>query len=280
MAPVEEYIASDDYEDFIFFGFLCDDVRSFIRMALSVEDPDEFLTYDITDIVASGYVETGKPYSEIAAQALLRRYPNDAPVIVLAEGSSDIDILRKSLLVLFPSLAQNFKFFDFHETAARGGASSLVDVVKAFAASGVANRVMAVLDNDTAAHDARRALKDVVLPDTIRVLHFPEREWLRQYPTLGPSGPVSLDVNGRAGGIELYLGRDVLTRDGVLFPVLWAGYSSAMSAYQGEVQSKKEVLTRWHAKADRCLADSTQVVPEDWEDLRALWEAIFKSLHG
>lgn len=50
---------------------------------------------------------------------------------------------------------------------------------------------------------------------------------LRAYPTLGPqlSDPVIMDVNGKAGALEMYLGRELLTVDGQLVPVQWMGYN-------------------------------------------------------
>jgi hypothetical protein len=168
-----------------------------------------------------------------------------------------------------------YTFFDFHGTRAAGGASQLIGVIKAFAAAGVANRIVAILDNDTAAHEAKRALRDVRLPGHMVVLHYPPRDWLVAYPTVGPSGEADLDINGRAANLEMYLGRDVLTSGGLLERVQWAGYSPAMQAYQGELVNKGEVITRWHAKADQALADPRSLVVENWEDLRVIWQHIF-----
>jgi len=141
-------------------------------------------------------------------------------------------------------------------------------------AAGVANRVIAVFDNDTAANDARRALRGVELPRNFALIHYPDRAWLREYPTLGPSGEIVLDVNGTAASVEMYLGRDVLEVDGSLCRVQWAGYSQAMNAYQGELLDKIRAVERWHGKADRCLDDPALLARTDWDDLRAIWECI------
>jgi len=55
--------------------------------------------------------------------------------------------------------------------------------------------VIALFDNDTAAHAAVRGLKGTKLPGTIRVVFLPELELARHYPTLGPQGLMSSDVN-------------------------------------------------------------------------------------
>ena len=56
-----------------------------------------------------------------------------------------------------------------------------------------------------------RALKGVKLPDHYSVLHYPDIEIARSYPTLGPTGLSEMNVNGLAGSIEMYLGADVLS---------------------------------------------------------------------
>lgn len=277
LGATELYILDDQHDEWHHFGFLCRDIRCFIRMALSVGSAEMLLHQDVAALVSAGWVLEEDRIRDDAVRLLIERYPQNAPVIVLTEGSSDAEILSKSLAVLFPHLVGYYTFFDFYGSRSNGGATQLISVVKAFAAAGIANRVVAVLDNDTAAHESRRALRDVQLPENIAIVHYPERDWLRQYPTLGPSGDVSLDVNGKAASIELYLGRDVLLMDGSLLPIQWAGYSQAMRAYQGEVTDKLGVVERWRAKAGHCIADRSSIVPTDWADLVAVWDRIMSA---
>lgn len=268
------YILEEQYYGRHFFGFFCQDIRMFLRMAISLAPPELILRQDVSDLLASGYVKEQDPIRDDAVQLLVERYPENAPRIVLTEGSSDADILHKSLAVLFPHLVGYYTFFDFHGSKAAGGATELIKVVKAFSAAGVANRVIAVLDNDTAAHEARRVLKEVKLSDNVVVIHYPDRAWFREYPTQGPTGNVSSDVNGKAASIELYLGRDMLAIDGHLRPIQLAGYSQSMRAFQGELLDKSGVIKKWKVKAGLALADRSSIVAEDWDDLRAVWEQI------
>ena len=270
-----QYILDEQQDEWFHFGFFCHDVRFFLRMALSLMPAEAEVVQDISGLVSGGWYTPTQPVCDEAIHALVERYPENAPRIILTEGSSDADILSKALSVLFPHMSGYFTFFDFHGSKAGGGASQLVSVVKAFAAAGIANRVIAVLDNDTAGREALRALKDVVLPENIAIIHYPMREWMKRYPTLGPSGNVLLDVNGTAASIELYLGRDVLNQDNQLCPVQWAGYSQSLKSYQGELLDKIGIVERWRGKASRCLADASQVIDADWADIRAIWLSIF-----
>ncbi len=275
--PVQKYLLDRQHDDWPLFGYFCTDVRCFIRAALSVAQPEAVVAQPIGGLIESGWLDETTPICDESVASLLEKYPENAPRIILTEGSSDVDILKTSLQVLFPHMVGYYTFFDFHGARAAGGASQAIAVVKAFAASGVGNRVIALLDNDTAGREAQRGLRDVKLPKNLAVLHYPEREWLCSYPTLGPSGEEWLDVNGTAASIELYLGADVLRQDGRLCPVQWAGYSSTLKAYQGEVLSKDRIRQAWSEKAEHCIADPALIVPGDWADLKAIWQAIFEA---
>jgi hypothetical protein len=86
----------------------------------------------------------------------------------------------------------------------------------------------------------------VPLPSNIRVLTLPDLELARNYPTLGPTGLVSADINGRACGLELYCGTSaLLSDDGGLRPVQWTGYDRAMKRYQGEPLDKEVIKERY-----------------------------------
>jgi hypothetical protein len=271
----QQYLLDDQHDDWPLFGFFCTDLRCFIRAALSVANPEAIVAQPIEGLIESGWLDEATPICDECIALLVEKYPENAPRIILTEGSSDVEILKTSLQVLFPHMVGYYTFFDFHGARAAGGASQLIAVVKAFAASGVGNRVIALLDNDTAGREAQRGLKDVKLPKNLAVLHYPERDWLLSYPTLGPSGEEWLNVNGTAASIELYLGADALRLEGRLCPVQWAGYSSTMKAYQGEVLSKDRIRQAWSEKAARCLAEPALVIPADWADLKAIWQAIF-----
>jgi hypothetical protein len=204
-----------------------------------------------------------------------------APIIVLTEGRSDIQVLQPALDLLYPHLTELIRFMDYAERP-EGGAGALVRTVRAFAAAGVANRVVALFDNDTAATDALRNLDVKELPTDIRVLRYPRLELAADYPTLGPptadapTGRVArADVNGLAGSIELYLGRDVLTGpDGALRPVQWRTYVTANRQYQGEIVDKAAVHETYRVKVEAARMDSRRIALQDWSGVRAILDLV------
>lgn len=224
---IVNYILAEN-NDYL-FGFFCSDIRLLLRLACDLVPAESQVTQDITELVNAGYYAEDERVCDIVTQALVADYPENALRIVLTEGSTDATILREALALLYPHLDAYYSFLDFESSRSPGGAGYLVSVVKAFAGAGITNRVIALFDNDTAAREAIRALGAITLPSNIVVRHYPELCMLRDYPTLGPGGVASLNVNGLAGSIELYLGSDVLRdNQGALIPVQWKGYSEAL----------------------------------------------------
>lgn len=254
------------------------DVRLVIRLACEVAPENTYVIQDITEIVQAGYYGEDEAVCEKETRALTSGYPEDSPIIILTEGSTDASILKEALALLYPHLSDYYSFFDFHSSNAKGGTGPLVSLVKSFAAAGITNRVIALLDNDTAAREAKGELDKISLPPNIAVVHYPDLELLRSYPTLGPGGLVPLDINGLAASIELYFGEDVLSLEqDTLTPIQWKGYNSTLNQYQGTVLQKKRLNAAFQKKLKRCKADPQVLQDTDWSGLSAILQEIFQA---
>jgi hypothetical protein len=169
---------------------------------------------------------------------------------------------------------------DFEGVRVPGGAGNLANTVKAFAGAGIVNKIIAVFDNDTAAEEAIRPLTDLRRPANIRLLRLPATEFLREYPSIGPTGTSNTDVNGVAASIELYLGKDVLAdENGSLAPVQWTGYNSVLRKYQGEVLYKNAIHERFRHRLEACARNPRLLRETDWSGIRAILSAIFVAFH-
>jgi len=271
---VTKYILShsDDY----LFGFPCSDIRMLLRMVCEVVPANTRVVQDITSLVEAGYYEDEEPVCENATRALLEGHLENSSRIILTEGSTDTLILKEAIDLIYPHLSGYYAFLDFDTSRTPGGAGYLVSVVKAFAAAGITNRIIALFDNDTAAHEARRALANVSLPPNITLRAYPELGLLRSYPTLGPGGQTPLDVNGLAASIELYLGEDVLIEeDGTFTPVQWKGFNASLKQYQGEVMEKGKLQARFQKKVERCRDNPELLKSTDWSGLSAILKEVF-----
>lgn len=267
----------DDHDNYL-LGFLGGDPRLLLRIACELVRPDTFVVQDITDLVNGGYYGNDEAVCENVTRELTAGHPENSPQIILTEGATDGMILKEALSLLYPHLAGYYSFLDFDSTRSPGGAGYLVSVIKAFAGAGITNRIIALFDNDTAAHEATRALASVALPPNITLRHYPELDLLRKYPTLGPNGLAPLNVNGLAASIELYLGEDLLLNGGrELTPVQWKGYSQTLGQYQGEVLKKNTLHEAFQRRVAACRADPGLLKATDWSGLSAILQMIFRA---
>jgi hypothetical protein len=254
-------------------------VLMFLRLALDlVEDKSQEVQYRFNHtFVRQQRIDRTTRLSNRVREERRKALMHDAPLVVLTEGSSDSSILTTAVKVTHPHLADFLRFMDF-SLGSEGSAASLAKLVRSFAGAGIANRVVAIADNDTAAYDALARLKKERLPEGYRIVHYPPLPLLASYPTLGPqsSKPILMDVNGKAGSLEMYLGRDVLTVEGQLISVQWTGYVESQHAYQGAIakQQKIRVHKDFLEKA-RLAHRNPQVLPrQDWDGVTRIIDTI------
>ena len=262
----------DENEDH-YWGFPCRELRCFFRALLEIVPDTAYVTQDLTDLVSGGYFEENDDLVELALQDLKGDYAVNSRIILLTEGSTDAEALRLSLELLYPHLVDYYAFMDI-ATRAPGGAGSLVHVVKSFAGAGIENRTIALFDNDAAGHSSVAMLRNIALPSNLVVMTYPDIELARNYPTVGPGGLASQDINGSAASIELYFGSDVLVIDGNLTPVHWKAYDERARRYQGVVQCKNILRQRFIEKFQAAKA-SGQTTLGDWNEMHELLQVIF-----
>jgi hypothetical protein len=255
------------------------DPRWLLRAVLEAFDPAEVVLLDLTDLELGGYLQAYDFDPQIAATVMFSSaLLNGTPAVVITEGTTDAEFLQAAIEIRRPHLVNFVRFYDFGLVP--GGAGVALSTVKSLAAAGVNNRVIVLLDNDTAAREALRALRNVQLPSHFVVDHYPPIDLASHYPSVGPTGPHTGDVNGLAGSIELYLGADVLTdpATGALRPVVWGTRIPALSAYQGEVADKGAVQNAFRAKVSAARQDPSLVGTQDWSGLDAILDKLMARL--
>lgn len=249
------------------------DIRFIIRAVVEMHEEDVPVIWNLADVVGRGFVPPDPRLCEIEMERNRGAHVAVFPVIVLTEGSTDANFLSAALALIYPHLVDFLKFMDFG-VGAEGGASALARTLKSFAASGVANRVIAIFDNDTAAADVLTTMS-TKFPDTFSVVRYPEIDLGRSYPTIGPTGRGVSDVNGKAGALELYFGEDVLKDPaGELTPVQWTGYVKRQNAYQGELLDKGRLQKAFRRKLDSAKDRGSIQPEEDWSGITAILDRI------
>lgn len=253
------------------------DARYQLRAVLEALQREEEITLDLDDLLEGGWLETSVDPREHANALVAYTSQGGLPPIVLTEGRFDVEVLTTALRLRRPHLVGYITFPDFNQKN-EGGAAALRQTVRAFASAGIPNRVVALFDNDTAARDVLRSFSTGTLPANLLITRLPDLELARDYPTVGPQGEHSMDVNALATAIEMYLGADVLADDGEMRPVVWGGYAKRLAAYQGEVSDKDGIQERWRRKVARATASPELMVDQDWDALDQVLDHILDLL--
>lgn len=240
------------------------------RAILDAFPDDEDVILDYTALYDSGWCDEMPELKEF-----------DVPkTIVLTEGKFDAEIISEAILLLYPHMSKFYSFINFDDFKVQGSSSFLTHYFKMFAASGIQNRVIALYDNDSAGLSELIDVEKIDVPDNFKAIHLPDIKIANNYPTIGPSGKESLNINGKACSIELFLGRDMLIIDGELSPIHWKGFNDKTKTYQGEVKDKSAIQKRFIEKIKhyKCGYD----VQEDdinWLEMRELLKVIFNAFN-
>jgi hypothetical protein len=236
------------------YGFSLD---SHLHSILSVLPDNDFVEYDLTDVINGGWVDEDQA-----------KYVDYEKIIILTEGKSDVEFISKSIEKLYPHLKDYYHFIDFDEYKVESSASALVKLITSFAAANVKHPIIALFDNDTAGLKEMKKLTSKAVPPNIKILKYPDITIAKKYPTVGPTGKKKMNVNGLACSIEMYFGVDVLTRNNELIPIQWKGFEEKEKKYQGEISDKNYVQETFRKKLRK-----TEVT--DIEELNKLLYGIF-----
>lgn len=262
-------------ESWLFFD--CSDRRFNYRLLLQACPEIKVVTLDISDLIMSEYLEDDVQLcAEARAPDAIER-PILEPVIIMGEGKTDIRVLQASLEALYPSVREMFSFFDHDTLSVDGGASFLLKFIKALSAARMPLRVIAIFDNDAAGRQEYERAERLAFSSNVTVMCLPDLDLARSYPTIGPQGEHDVDINGRAVGIELFMGQDNLKNaSGSFLPIRWTHYYSGTETYHGEVSEKASV----HEAFFKDIKSKTR--PEEarttYGELNQLWQVIFAAL--
>ncbi|MEN6578250.1 MAG: HEPN/Toprim-associated domain-containing protein, partial [Phycisphaerales bacterium] len=255
--PLEE-LAPTDWLSKRSLGLTLENLDPYVTLRILAEEPRnrrKSVIWRHADVLEGGWIEEADVTHSLSAED---RY------LIVTEGSSDSAILRKSLDLLFPDVADFFDFIDMSEHYPFTGTGSLVNFCMGLARIGIQNKVLVVFDNDTAGREAMDRLKDVPLPEHMKLTTLPSMDRLRRFRTLGPTGSMCEDVNGTAASIELYLD---LRYGGPKKPaVRWTSYSDRVGAYQGALVRKEEYA--------RAFLKGASAKGYSLKGLRAIWTAL------
>lgn len=251
-----------------FWGLDCELVNKWniFRVLLSSFPNEEIITLDYTYLFEAGWC------GEYPTEEEYGTYKT----IILTEGKFDAEVLSESIEALYPHMSKFYSFINFDDYKVQGSTNFLTHYLKAFIASGIQNRVIALYDNDSAGLAELENLNGIRVPENFRIMHLPDIAIADAYPTLGPNGMERLNINGKACSIELYLGRDCLEEQEGFIPVQWRGFIEKVQAYQGEVLKKQSIQEKFRDKIQR-VKDGESFEPDVWKELNVLLISLFNA---
>lgn len=247
------------------FYYLDEDIGTpwdVFRIILEAFESDEKIILDYTNLFDGGWCDEVPEEKEYAV----------AKTVILTEGSTDAYVISEAMKLLYPHMVKFYSFIDFSTYVVQGSTNYLTHYLKAFIAAGIENRIIALYDNDSAGLNEIKYLDSIPVPSNVRIMHLPDLEMCSHYPTIGPEGSSVDNINGRACSIEMFLGKDILKKNGEYEPIRWKSYVDKVDAYQGEIISKSVVLKQFEAKVKR---SQKQIVLEEWEECDLLLRQIF-----
>lgn len=280
--PTESYTDETDRrmrdlsDDWLFYSAeLVPVLRSFLDALPDVRE----VSLDVADLVIGGYLDPDERICELRRAMGFRWRSGLEPTVIMAEGSTDIAILKRSLEKLYPYLKEYFAFFDYEGPRVDAGASFLLKFLKAFAGARINTDIIAIFDNDATGADAYIAASRLPLPNNIRVTKLPDIELAGSYPTVGPQGEHDIDINGKGVSIELFLGEHNLSaNDGKRLPIIWTSYVPTVGRYQGAIDGKRRIFERF--MAETLSQETSDYFQRRFPELVVLWEHVFARLRG
>ncbi|MEU2353670.1 hypothetical protein ABZ599_12005 [Streptomyces misionensis] len=96
------------------------DVRYIMRALIEMHPGEVPVIWNLADVILRGHVPPDPDLCELEIQKSRAAAVANLPVIVLTEGSTDAEVLRGSLEVIYPHLVDFLKFMDFG-TGVEGG---------------------------------------------------------------------------------------------------------------------------------------------------------------
>lgn len=210
--------------------------------ALNAANIEAEVTWEFGPIVHAGWVQR---------EAFQPGARQKQKVLIATEGASDARIIRRSLDILRPDVADFFNFVDVDEPHHFWGTGNLVKFAEGLLRIDILNQVLFVFDNDAEGVDAFRKLENLKLPANMRAMLLPDLEEFKTFSTRGPEGISVSNINGRAAAIECYLDLHL----GQYPPprVTWSNFKKDIDAWHGVLDFKESYSKYFYDQPDDLL---------------------------
>ncbi len=218
---LKKYQAEDDYlQDRTVL-----DPLLILRCLAEIEKHSESdLVWEYYDLVLGGWIEE----KDIQIREETPQF------LILTEGKTDTDIIKKSLQSFRPDISDLFFFADT-ENHPFGGTNDIAKFMKGLIDIKYQVKAIVVLDNDLAGNDALKKIKQYNSPLNFAVLTLPEYEDFSSMETIGTNGNETMDINGKAVAIECFLDLSSIEEDTL---IRWTNWDEKNKKYHGRFDNR------------------------------------------
>jgi 5S rRNA maturation endonuclease (ribonuclease M5) len=161
--------------------------------------------------------------------------------LIITEGSSDLEVISKGILILEPDLKKFFNFIDMNNNYPFGGTSNLFKFYDGLKRINVLNKVIVVIDNDTEGNVLFNRLERLDPVSNLGFMKLPDLPELNNVVTIGTDGEHLKNINGKASAIECYLDFNFnMNSDDI--KIRWIAWNDKLQQYQGRFDNKTKKM--------------------------------------
>ena len=198
----------------------------------------QFLILDYSDLVMGCYYHESQLEDED-----IRDIGKMEKFLIITEGSSDTEIIKRSMDILRPHCSMFFDYINMKRDYPFTGTGNLVNFIKGLLKINVFNKIMILFDNDAEGLSQYNKLKELSIPDNITIKTLPGLDDMNNFKTIGTSGEERQNINGKACSIECFLDLNYKAKDEPI--IRWTNYNEILKQYQGSLIDKRNYVKRF-----------------------------------
>ncbi|WP_072470243.1 HEPN/Toprim-associated domain-containing protein [Urinicoccus massiliensis] len=225
------------YYDAYTIGYFLENLDPYITLRILSENENNHnldVIWRFADVVENGWS---------LEEDIIPKLTTQEKILIVTEGSSDTDIIKKSINRLYSDIADFFDFIDMEQNYPFTGTGNLKNFVKGLSKINILNKILVILDNDTAGISVYNDIKTIDLPNNLNVITLPNYKDFDNFKCKGPQGDSLENINGKAVSIECFL--DHSSIDDEIY-VRWTGFNDKLIQYQGNIEPKNLLIKSFH----------------------------------
>lgn len=218
-------------------GYFLENLDPYITLRILSENTnnqDLDVIWRFEDVVENGW---------ILEEDIIPKLTTQEKILIVTEGSSDTEIIKKCIKLLYSDIADFFDFIDMEQNYPFTGTGNLKNFVKGLSKINILNKILVILDNDTAGISVYNDIKRIDLPNNLNVITLPNYIDFDNFKCKGPQGDSLENINGKAVSIECFL--DHSSIDDEIY-VRWTGFNDKLIQYQGNIEPKNLLIKSFH----------------------------------